>query len=107
EDRAYDLARKRRLPVVEIGKYRRVRLSAVQEFIAIHEAKRLDTPISVTLTSLHDRRRRPADKRATRSDAGRIREAGRGAQDNSRQVGDRGHGAAADLGETPADACGS
>ena len=37
EDRAYDLARQRRLPVVVIGKYRRVRESALRAFIAASE----------------------------------------------------------------------
>lgn len=38
EDRAYDLARQRRLPVVVIGKYKRVRESALRAYIAASEA---------------------------------------------------------------------
>lgn len=37
EDRAYDLARQRRFPVVVIGKYRRVRESALRAFVEASE----------------------------------------------------------------------
>jgi excisionase family DNA binding protein len=37
EDRGYDLARQGRLPVVAVGKYRRVRESALRAFIAASE----------------------------------------------------------------------
>ncbi|HWX25460.1 MAG TPA: helix-turn-helix domain-containing protein, partial [Vicinamibacteria bacterium] len=37
EDRAYDLARQHRLPVVTIGKYKRVRASALAAFVASNE----------------------------------------------------------------------
>lgn len=37
EDRAYDLARQRRFPVVAIGKYRRVRESALRAYIEANE----------------------------------------------------------------------
>lgn len=37
EDRAYDLAREGKLPVVTIGKYKRVRKSALRAFVAQNE----------------------------------------------------------------------
>jgi excisionase family DNA binding protein len=37
DDRAYDLARQRRFPVVVIGKYRRVRESALRAYISANE----------------------------------------------------------------------
>jgi excisionase family DNA binding protein len=41
-DRAYDLGRQGRLPVVSIGKYRRVRQSAVTAFLKRNESAGLD-----------------------------------------------------------------
>src|SRR5688572_2428287 len=41
-DRAYDLGRQGRLPVVTIGKYRRVRQSAVAAFLKRNESAGLD-----------------------------------------------------------------
>jgi excisionase family DNA binding protein len=39
EDRAYDLARRGELPVVRIGKYKRVRMSALTAFIGANEER--------------------------------------------------------------------
>lgn len=43
-DRAYDLGRQGRLPVVTIGKYRRVRQSAVAAFLKTNETTGLNCP---------------------------------------------------------------
>jgi excisionase family DNA binding protein len=43
-DRAYDLGRQGRLPVVTIGKYRRVRQSAVAAFLKTNETTGLNRP---------------------------------------------------------------
>jgi excisionase family DNA binding protein len=43
-DRAYDLGRQGRLPVVTIGKYRRVRQSAVADFLKTNETTGLNRP---------------------------------------------------------------
>ena len=42
KDRAYDLGRQGRLPVVSIGKYRRVRQSAVTAFLRMNETTGLE-----------------------------------------------------------------
>jgi excisionase family DNA binding protein len=43
-DRAYDLGRQGRLPVVTIGKYRRVRQSAITAFLQTNETSGLNRP---------------------------------------------------------------
>jgi hypothetical protein len=94
EDRAYDLARRAQLPVVTVGKYKRVRLTALWVFIHANEKRQLDADISLRLASQGDGRRRSKAEKAARSDAGRIREARRRPQDHGGKVGRRDPGPA-------------
>ncbi len=102
EDRAYDLARRRELPVVTIGRYKRVRASALRAYVGENEQKALDERLSVSLSSLHDRGRGKADQEAARADAGRVRKAGRGSQRHRQPVGDGRAGAPGHVGEATA-----
>src|SRR5258708_14955101 len=66
EDRAYDLARRRELPVVTIGRYKRVRASAVRYFIGANEQRALTGPAYVTYSESCDRNRGAANPKAPR-----------------------------------------
>jgi hypothetical protein len=75
EDRAYELGRRGLLPVVVIGKYRRVRLSALSAFIAANEQKALDGHLYSGYSSQHARLRaagKTAADAADSSGAGRA-----------------------------------
>lgn len=91
-DRAYDLGRQRAFPVVTIGKYRRVRLSAIKAFVAAHEEKTLDRSTYVTYSKLRDRSRGAANPKGPRAHAGATRRATRGGDKQRRAVGASGDG---------------
>jgi hypothetical protein len=107
KDRAYDLARRSQVPVVTVGKYKRVRLTALWAFIYANEKMGLDASVSVRLASRRDRGGRPKTEKAARSDAGRIREARRRPQDHCREVGRRNAGVEDNNREALADARGA
>jgi predicted DNA-binding transcriptional regulator AlpA len=73
EDRAYDLGRQRAFPVVSIGKYKRVRLSAVMKFIAASESQPLAGGGDVTYSRLREGRRGHENSQGARVDAGSVR----------------------------------
>jgi len=89
EDRARDLGRRRELPIVTIGKYRRVRLSALIAYVERHEQKGLDSPANVsdTLSLRHVRRRGATNAETLQADAGRVRRAGGHASHHDLKVG--------------------
>jgi len=75
--RVYELGRQGRLPIVRIGKYVRVRLADLREWVARHHEKELDRPSSVTLPSRRDRSRGTENPQASGAHAGSIRRARR------------------------------
>lgn len=104
----YTLARQRKIPTVRppglekegrtcSPKYVRVKRSSLTEWIAkLDEDKGLDSRVSATLRSLHDRKRGPATAKATRDDAGRVRRPAGRPPHHGEQVGDGRNGDQAD-----------
>src|SRR5262245_28811152 len=80
EDRAYDLGRQGRLPVVHVGRYVRVRRSVLARFISENEQKVLDVGFHAVFTSARDRKGRGPRQAPAPHDPGGIRTPGRGSQ---------------------------
>jgi hypothetical protein len=75
EDRARDLGRRGELLVVTIGKYKRVRLSALAAYVAAHEKQPLTRVPYATYSGHGEGRRGSAAPAAPRADAGPARRA--------------------------------
>jgi len=102
EDRAYDLGRQHAFPVVTIGKYRRVRHSALAAFIAASEDESLDREAYGTYSAPRDRRRSETHPKGPRAHAGAVGGAGWRGREQRRALGARGDGHSLDGGTTAA-----
>jgi hypothetical protein len=102
EDRAYDLARRRELPVVTIGRYKRVRALAVRDFIGANEQRSLTDTAYVTYSASCDRIRGAANPKALGTYPGSTRRAARGRREQRGPVGARRDGHPPDGGATVA-----
>lgn len=88
----YDLARRGVIPTVRFGKYVRVRVIDVYEWVARHRQNGLDNPLYTVYsthrrTEQHDRRRIATNPKATRAHPGRSGRASRRFTKHRGQVG--------------------
>ena len=85
----YELVRRGEIRALHHGKYWRISLAAVEEFIAKHEGTAVDRSVSLMLSRLNDRRSIQASTKGARHRPGGTRETARRPSDDGIEVGAR------------------
>lgn len=89
---AYELARRGAIPTVRFGKYVRVPVASLREWIARHQGKGIDIFVSATLKSPRDRLRDPQNPKAAAAHPSPVRQARRRSSRDRQPVGTRSPG---------------